>query len=59
MAEGWRDWLSAWESFRVAQVDEYRELDGERVIVLHRFSGRAATTWRMRGRSGAWIRGVD
>jgi ketosteroid isomerase-like protein len=44
MAEGWRDWLSAWEDFRIGQVDEYRELDGERVIVLHRFSGRGKTS---------------
>ena len=29
MAEGWRDWLAAWEGFR-QEVDEYRELDDER-----------------------------
>jgi ketosteroid isomerase-like protein len=39
MAEGTRDWLSAWEDPRV-KVDEYRELDGERVLVLVHFSGR-------------------
>jgi len=39
MAEGWRDWLSAWEEFRT-EVDEYRELDGERVLVLVDFSAR-------------------
>lgn len=44
MAEGWREWLSAWEDFKIAQVDEYRELDSERVIVLHRFSGRGKTS---------------
>jgi ketosteroid isomerase-like protein len=38
MAEGFRDWFSAWEGART-RVDQYRELDGERVLVLHRFSG--------------------
>jgi ketosteroid isomerase-like protein len=40
MAEGWRDWLSSWDDFRVAEVEEYRELDDERVVVFHRFTGR-------------------
>jgi hypothetical protein len=40
MAEGWRSFLSTWEEFRV-EVDEYRELDGERVLVLDHPSGRA------------------
>jgi ketosteroid isomerase-like protein len=39
MAAGWRDFLSAWEDVRT-DVDEYRELDEERVLVLLRFSGR-------------------
>jgi ketosteroid isomerase-like protein len=39
MAEGWRDMLSAWEDFH-HQVDDYRELDGERVLVLVHWSGR-------------------
>jgi ketosteroid isomerase-like protein len=39
MAEGWREWLSAWEDYR-SEVDEYRELDDERVIVLSRASAR-------------------
>jgi ketosteroid isomerase-like protein len=30
LAEGWRGWLGAWEELRV-QVEEYRELDEERV----------------------------
>jgi hypothetical protein len=30
MAEGWRDFLTAWEDVRFG-ADEYRELDGERV----------------------------
>ena len=38
MGEGFRDWFSAWEGART-RVDLYRELDAERVLVLHRFSG--------------------
>jgi ketosteroid isomerase-like protein len=38
MAEGWRDWLHAFKDFHV-EVDEYRELDGERVLVLIRRKG--------------------
>jgi ketosteroid isomerase-like protein len=44
MAEAWRDWLRAWEDFRVAEVEEYRELDNERVLVLHRFTGRGKSS---------------
>jgi hypothetical protein len=43
MAEGWRDFLSAWEEFRI-EVDEYRELDDERVLVLVHFSARGKTS---------------
>ena len=39
MADGFRDFLSAWEEWRV-QADGYRELDGERVLVLFSFSAR-------------------
>jgi ketosteroid isomerase-like protein len=39
MAEAWRDMLSAWQNFR-AEVQEFRELDGERVLVLLTNSGR-------------------
>ena len=38
MAEGWREWLSAWEELRL-KADEYRELDDERVLVLVHWSG--------------------
>jgi len=34
-----RDWRDTWEEFRI-EVDEYRELDDERVLVLVRRSGR-------------------
>jgi ketosteroid isomerase-like protein len=39
MAEAWRNVLSAWEDFH-AEVEEYRELDEERVVVFVRFHGR-------------------
>jgi ketosteroid isomerase-like protein len=38
MAEGWREHLSAFTDFRVA-AEEYRELDGGRVLVIHTWSG--------------------
>ena len=43
MVDGWRDFLGAWEGFRV-EVEEYRELDDERVLVLTRVSGRGKTS---------------
>ena len=33
MTEGWRGWVAAWHDYR-AEADEYRELDGGRVLVL-------------------------
>jgi hypothetical protein len=45
MVKGWRDFLSAWESWR-GEAEEYRDLDGERVLVLILGSGR--------GRRVAW-----
>jgi ketosteroid isomerase-like protein len=39
MAQGFADWFSAWEDVRT-EADECREIDGERVLVLGRFSGR-------------------
>jgi ketosteroid isomerase-like protein len=39
MEEVWREWLSAWEDWRV-EAEEYRELDNERVLVLAHRSGR-------------------
>jgi ketosteroid isomerase-like protein len=38
LATGWRDFLSVWEELRF-EVDEYRELDDERVLALFSFSG--------------------
>jgi ketosteroid isomerase-like protein len=43
MAEGYRDFLGAWEEFRT-EVDEYRELDDERVLVLVSYRGRGKTS---------------
>ena len=40
MAEGWRGFLGAWDEFRGEDVEEYRELDGDRVLMLHSWSGR-------------------
>jgi ketosteroid isomerase-like protein len=39
IAEGFGDWLSAWEDWN-AEAEEYRELDDERVLVLTTSSGR-------------------
>jgi ketosteroid isomerase-like protein len=43
LAEGWREWLSAWEEVCV-EAEEFRELDDERVLVLHDYSGRGKTS---------------
>jgi ketosteroid isomerase-like protein len=43
MVEGMADFLSAWENYR-GEADEYRELDQERVFVLHHFAGRGKTS---------------
>lgn len=43
MAEGFRDFLSAWEDWRI-ESEEYRELDAELVLVLYRRSGRGRTS---------------
>jgi ketosteroid isomerase-like protein len=43
MTEAWREVLSAWDDLRLT-VDEYRELDDHRVLVLFRFSGRGKTS---------------
>jgi ketosteroid isomerase-like protein len=40
MRRAWREFPSTWDNHRT-EVDEYRELDSERVLVLCHFSGRA------------------
>ena len=56
MAEAQRDWLTAWENLR-QEAEEYRELDSERVLVLHRFSARGKKSGldlgQMRGEGAA------
>jgi hypothetical protein len=39
MTQGWRAFLSTWEGYRF-DVEEYRELDAERMLVLIRHRGR-------------------
>jgi hypothetical protein len=43
MAETWGAFLGAWEEYRT-EVDEYRELDGERVLVLLHIIGRGKSS---------------
>jgi ketosteroid isomerase-like protein len=43
MAEAWHDWLSSWEQYRV-EVEEYRPLDDERILVLMLHCGRGKTS---------------
>jgi ketosteroid isomerase-like protein len=43
MAQAWRDWLSAWEVYRTG-IEECRELDEGRVLVLTSRSGRGKTS---------------
>jgi ketosteroid isomerase-like protein len=43
MAEGEREFLSTFENFRI-EADEFREMDDERVLVLHHVSGRGKTS---------------
>jgi ketosteroid isomerase-like protein len=43
MVEGAREGINAWEEHRI-EADEYRELDGERVLVLHHIRGRGKTS---------------
>ena len=43
LAEGWRGFVSAWGELRIA-ADDYRELDGERVLVLNHYSGGSGKT---------------
>jgi ketosteroid isomerase-like protein len=43
LVEAFRDWLSAWDDWCV-QVEEYRELDDERIFILIRRSGHGKTS---------------
>jgi ketosteroid isomerase-like protein len=52
MAEGWRDFLGAWEDWR-AEATEYRELDDERVLALVQMNGRVKTSGLQTRTNGA------
>jgi ketosteroid isomerase-like protein len=39
MAEAWREWLSVWEEYH-SEVDKFRALDGEHVLVFFRLGAR-------------------
>jgi hypothetical protein len=43
MSEAWGGFLKAWEQFH-PEVEEFRELDDERVIALLSFRGRGKTS---------------
>jgi ketosteroid isomerase-like protein len=49
MADGFRDFVSAWEEYRVG-ADAYRELDGERVLVFVHLNARGKTSGLELGR---------
>jgi ketosteroid isomerase-like protein len=51
LAAAWGDFLGAWEDFRI-EVEEYRELDDERVLVLDRFIARGRTSGYELGETG-------
>jgi ketosteroid isomerase-like protein len=52
MTDAWREFLSAWKGYRV-EVDEYRELDQARVLVLlHAAGGRGKTSGVVLGQHG-------
>jgi hypothetical protein len=56
MAEAFREWLSAWDEWHVA-ADEYREIDGERVLTLTS-PPRAERSTRPRSASARSRRGI-
>jgi ketosteroid isomerase-like protein len=52
MRGAWRDFMSAWEDYRLV-VDELRELDHERVLVLGHYTGRGKASGVELGQVGA------
>jgi ketosteroid isomerase-like protein len=52
MTDRWREFLSAWEGFH-GEVDEYRELEDGRVLVLVSFRGRGKSSRLDLGQIGA------
>jgi ketosteroid isomerase-like protein len=54
MARTWREFLSAWEDYRV-EAREFHELDGDRVLVAIRAQGRGKTSGLDLGETrGGW-----
>jgi hypothetical protein len=58
MAAAWHDWLSAWEGYRV-EVDEYRKLDDERILVLMLHCGWGKTSGLDVGQTGTKRAGAN
>ncbi|HEY1273983.1 MAG TPA: nuclear transport factor 2 family protein [Thermoleophilaceae bacterium] len=62
MVEGWRAFLSNWGNYRI-DVEEYREVDAERILVLLRIAGSGKTSgldlgqMRARGANIVQLRG--
>ena len=52
VAQGWRDFLSAWEDLRI-EAENFRELDDERVLVLIHYHGRGKASGVDLGEIGA------
>ena len=52
MLDAWHEFLSAWDGYGI-RVEEYRELDGERVLALTQRSGRGQTSGAEVGQVGA------
>jgi ketosteroid isomerase-like protein len=52
ITQGWGAFLSAWEGFH-ARADEFRELDGERVLLLGSFGGRGKSSGIDLGQAGS------
>jgi len=58
MAAAWHDWLGTWEEYRV-EVDEYRDLDDERILVLMHHCGRGKTSGLDVGQTGTKNAGAN
>ena len=57
MAESFRDWLGAWENFRL-EAEEYHELGDGRVLVLDQLNGLGKASGLDVGKTrttGAWL----
>jgi ketosteroid isomerase-like protein len=52
MGRRWRDFMLEWTDFR-AEAEDYRELDDERVLALHIFTGRGKTSGVEVGQTGS------